>query len=456
MPHLAPPRPALITRLGLPVLAAVLLALGGGLSARGAGDAAGPGIPAGKVDTPPVPLTQAKPTYPMALRAKRIEGKILVDFIVLPDGSVKSAHAPENAEPEFAAAAVAAVSQWTFKPATKNGQPVAVHLRVPIIFALSGTEPVPISLAIGPLEMTGNLRTGERGLIIHVNPTGPSAVLVHAGRFILAKAQDDTGAELKQDGTPAFHHASVGGASSSTTREPIAFTLMGLAKDAKALPLVEGKLELYVPAQDPAATATIGDVPAKFGVPLEDPALKKADVTLVVYDQPTAVKMATAKAPAGPQEYDGGPFFGSDNVDPSLPPAAAQAIKVSRQSITTSTAKPGTEFAERMRKMNVMGEHDIAVGWRDPAHRIVGMEFQAADGSPLTYDHKGHYHSELGYQPNGLDAYDLRGPLPAGAKLVCWVLTENSILTVPMKLVAVPLSAPRPPASPAKAPAASH
>jgi len=453
MTHFAVLRPARFTRVGLIAVSASLLAVAGVTSARGAGDEAGQVSTAGKVDTPPVPLTQAKPTYPMALRAKRIEGKVLVDFLVLPDGTVKSAHAPENTEPEFAAAAVAAVSQWTFKPATKGGQPVTVHLRVPILFTLSGTEPLPINLAIGPIELTANLRTQERGVILHVNPTGPSAVLVHAGRFLLAKAQDDTGAELKQDGTPAFHHASVGGASASTTREPIAFTLMGLAKDAKTLPLVEGKLELFMPTQDPAATATIGDVPAKFGVPLVDANLKKADVTLVVYDQPTAVKMAAAKAPDGPQEYDGGPFFVTDASDPSVPPNLAKAVREAR---ANADGKPGTEFAERMRKMNVMGEHDIAVGWRDPGHRIVSMEFQAANGSPLAYDHKGHYHSELGYKPNGLDAYDLRGPLPAGAKLVCWVLTESSILTVPMKLVAVPLPAPRPSASPVQPPATSH
>jgi TonB family protein len=368
----------------------------------------------------------------------------MVDFLVLPDGTVKSVQALDNSQPEFAAAAVAAVSQWTFKPGRLGGQPVTTKMRVPIDFSLSQSQPVSIDFAIGPLEKTTNLRTGSRGVIIHLEATGPTASYVQAGRFILTQAQDDTGANLEQEGTPAFYHATVGRASGdhaeSTSRQPISTTLMGLAKNAKTLKVIEGKLEVFVPAQDPDATVTVDKVASRFGIPLQGPALKKAGVTLVIYDRPTAEKMSSAKTPGGPQDYDAGQMFGSDYVDPSLPPAIAQAMK-DAQKKALENSPPA--FAEQMRKMNEMSETEIAIGWHDPEHRIVGLEFQAVDGSPLAYNHNGYYHIERTSEKKGFDVYDLRSPLPASAKMVCWLLTNNSVIPVPLKLADLPLPEPR-------------
>jgi TonB family protein len=372
----------------------------------------------------------------MTLRMKGVEGQVLIDFLVLPDGAVTSAHAVENSQPEFAAAAVAAVSQWTFKPGLLGGRAVTTRMRIPIKFSLSGPKPEPINFVIGRIEETVNMQTGSRGVIIHLAATGPNASQVQAGRFILTQAQDDTGAALEQDSAPVFHQASVGGVAESTSREPISITLMGLSKKARTLRLVDGKLELFLPAQDPAATVTVGNVSSQFGIPLADPALKKAGVALVIYDKATAEKLAAAKNPAGPQEYDTGPIFGSDYLDPKLTPAEAVAMKEAGKA---ASAAAGPAFAELMRKMNEMGEQDIGIGRQDPNHCIVGLEFQAGDGSALSYSHNGRYHSERESEKKGFDLYNLRSPLPAGARLVCWLLTEKSVVPVPVKFTDLPL-----------------
>lgn len=428
----------------LVVCGAALLSVVAAPSARSATDPGPRVFDSGQLDQLPIPLSQTGPTYPMALRMKGVQGEVMVDFLVLPDGTVKSAHASDNSLPEFAAAAVAAVSRWTFKPGRFGGQPVTTKMRVPIVFSLSPSQPEAIDLAIGPLENTTNIRTGARGVIIHLEATGPTASHVQAGRFILTQAQDDTGADLKQEGTPAFSHATVGRVSGdqaeSTSRQPILIILMGLAKNAKTLRVIEGKLEVFVPAQDPDAAVTVDNVASRFGIPLQAPALKKADVTLVIYDRPTAEKMSSAKTPGGPQDYDAGQMFGSDYVDPSLPPAIAQAIK-DAQKKALENSPPA--FVERMRKMNEMGETEIAIGWHDPEHRIVGLEFQAVDGSPLAYNHNGQYHSERTSEKKGFDVYDLRSPLPASARMVCWLPTDNSVIPVPLKLADLPLPEPR-------------
>ena len=62
---------------------------------------------------------------------------MLPHFIVDTDGNVRNAYAIRATAPAFAAAAVAAVVQWTFKPGTVQGRAVNVHMQVPLMFTLN-------------------------------------------------------------------------------------------------------------------------------------------------------------------------------------------------------------------------------------------------------------------------------------------------------------------------------
>jgi RNA polymerase sigma factor (sigma-70 family) len=149
-----------------------------------------------QLDMQPVPKMQVRPQYPAALKQMGVGGQVLVDFLVGPDGKVYNAHAlsasvndgsggPDNASSspdpgssqaasgnsavhlqtfvvqhdgpqatnadspnptgetvqpgasDFADSAVQAVSQWQFKPGTKQGAAVYTHMQVPIVFNLS-------------------------------------------------------------------------------------------------------------------------------------------------------------------------------------------------------------------------------------------------------------------------------------------------------------------------------
>jgi hypothetical protein len=154
--------------------------------------------------------------------------------------------------------------------------------------------------------------------------------------------------------------------------------------------------------------------------------------------------MAAAKTAGGPQEYDNGTMFVTEDLDPNTR-AHAKAMSEARQSLYAALAP---ELAARLRKGNEMQDTDVAVGWRDPKHRIVGLEFQAADGSPLHYNHNGYFHSERPDEQKGFDVYDLRAPLPADARLVCWLLTEYSVVPAPLKVADLPLPPVPAPATP--------
>ena len=86
--------------------------------------------------TPPAPIFQAavrdprfagkfQPTYPVGMLQREIEGSVIIKVLIGTDGRVRQASVLKAATPEFAAATEKqALSQWRFKPATRDGQPV--------------------------------------------------------------------------------------------------------------------------------------------------------------------------------------------------------------------------------------------------------------------------------------------------------------------------------------------
>ncbi len=266
-------------------------------------------------------------------------------------------------------------------------------------------------------ETTVNMRDGTRGINAYLAPVGPLESRVRAGRVTLSHALDDNGAVLTQSTTNKFYSITAGRIDDSkdlTSREPTPFTLWGLSVGAKALEMVSGTLELVIPDLDPGSTVVVGNIDTQFGSPIASEALANAGITLIVFDKKCAYATAAAKIKGGPQDYDAGPMFGQ------------------------SLFKPPHGFPKQE-----MEEGDIAVAIDDPEERIVGLEIQAADGSPLRYNHGGNYHSS-GYQGSPgkrFDTYHLGTGLPGGARLACWLITPGSLLKVPFHLDTLPLPA---------------
>lgn len=75
--------------------------------------------------------------YPVADRSGRESRTVIVEFIVLKDGTVSDAHAIFGSDPVLNEAAVKAVNKspkWT--PGEQNGEKKNVRLTVPVVFAL--------------------------------------------------------------------------------------------------------------------------------------------------------------------------------------------------------------------------------------------------------------------------------------------------------------------------------
>jgi protein TonB len=90
-----------------------------------------------EVDTPPEPLARVAPLYPYTARARGIEGRVELLFVVQPDGSVSDVEVKSSLpRGTFDEAAMDAVKKWRFKPGTKGGRPVATRVLLPLRFEI--------------------------------------------------------------------------------------------------------------------------------------------------------------------------------------------------------------------------------------------------------------------------------------------------------------------------------
>jgi protein TonB len=87
------------------------------------------------IDELPEAITKVAPAYPDEAREQGTEGMAIVQALVGRDGLVVDARVVQPSPP-FDEAALAAVREWTFKPARSNGKPVAVWVAVPVKFTL--------------------------------------------------------------------------------------------------------------------------------------------------------------------------------------------------------------------------------------------------------------------------------------------------------------------------------
>jgi TonB family protein len=103
----------------------------------GGGTGGGAYRPGNGVETPRL-LKEVKPQYTaQAMRAK-IQGEVLLECIVQPDGSVGNVRVVRSLDGAFGLdqEAIKAARQWRFAPGTRQGQPVPVLVTIAIAFTL--------------------------------------------------------------------------------------------------------------------------------------------------------------------------------------------------------------------------------------------------------------------------------------------------------------------------------
>lgn len=119
---------------------------GGGIG-PGQGDGLGPGQgggtgggayqPGNGVSTPQL-LREVTPKYTAEAMRAKVQGVVLVQAVVLPDGSVGDVTIVRSLDRNFGLdeEAIKAAKQWRFRPGTRFGEPVAVLVTIELSFTL--------------------------------------------------------------------------------------------------------------------------------------------------------------------------------------------------------------------------------------------------------------------------------------------------------------------------------
>jgi protein TonB len=92
---------------------------------------------AADIDQQPRVMMQTSPVYPSELRGKKIEGDVVLIFIVDDAGRVSSPKVLKSTHAAFDKPALDAVKQWKFEPGLKAGKRVSTRMRCSVKFPAS-------------------------------------------------------------------------------------------------------------------------------------------------------------------------------------------------------------------------------------------------------------------------------------------------------------------------------
>ena len=89
----------------------------------------------GSVESPK-PISRVQPVYPELARLAGIQGVVIVEAVIDEHGDVTQVRVLKGLPMGLSTAAVDAVRQWKFSPATYDGRPVAVYFTLTVNFKL--------------------------------------------------------------------------------------------------------------------------------------------------------------------------------------------------------------------------------------------------------------------------------------------------------------------------------
>jgi len=85
--------------------------------------------------TPPIPISRIEAAYPVQAKAENIQGTVVLHIYIDKEGRVVKVEV-KSGDSKLTQAAVDAVRQWRYKPATLGGVPIVIDQTVSIVFRL--------------------------------------------------------------------------------------------------------------------------------------------------------------------------------------------------------------------------------------------------------------------------------------------------------------------------------
>ena len=105
-------------------------------------------VPAGTPGvTPPRLIKEVKPTYPSAAMRARVQGVVVLECIVEPDGSVGPARILRSLDTVYGLdeEALKTIAKWRFAPAKRDGTPVRTAVKIEMAFTIRDRAEGPVT-----------------------------------------------------------------------------------------------------------------------------------------------------------------------------------------------------------------------------------------------------------------------------------------------------------------------
>lgn len=154
--------------------------------------------------TPPTVATYVEAEYPPEAREAGREAAVDLELIVGVDGLVRDARVLTPAGDGFDEAALAAVRQFVFAPAMKDGQPIAARIQYRYTFKLE-TPPVPPAAILTTGRIDGRLLSRADGTAL----IGVEVVATASDGSVHRATTDEAGAFTLVDLPPGKYHLSI-------------------------------------------------------------------------------------------------------------------------------------------------------------------------------------------------------------------------------------------------------
>jgi len=270
---------------------------------------------------------------------------------------------------------------------------------ITLLFATASAQASDVRLSV--TEVTDARSTGpfNNGMEMKLKLTGDDVASVKGIRTVLTKAVDETGRNLLKDEKQDKDFGSV---RDSGTGPETTLRLKNPARRAATVKEIAGEVQMFMPDLDPASVVMVRNFRAATGKPLKNLQLAKAGL------QVTVLSKAEYDVLSKQKEQEAG-----EKVGKNLGQAMVQAFK--------------GMFGGFFR----VGDNDLILKLADSGEVFITAEVVDGTGHvvPTVSTTYGDDMRVLGFEH----------PLPADAQLRIFLKTPKSVVTVPVKLVDIPL-----------------
>jgi len=208
----------------------------------------------------------------------------------------------------------------------------------------------------------------------------------------ITKAIDDTGRNLLKDEEDKADFTKPDGY--NIGQAEIAVKLKNPARKAAVIKELLGEISIFVPKNDPGATATVTHFMVMTGKPLNNAALKAAQVEVIVLTK---------------NQYD-------------------EIKEKKKQEVKEKEGELAKEFGEAMVQafgslfggMMEIGENSVILSVKDPESKVAAIEFMDKGGKKIN--------SNSSMKMTDVSVFGFENPMPQDAEMTLFIVTPKSLI----------------------------